>query len=59
MERITPNGPVVLGKEYPVEVLIYATGFQFFATGTFNRIVGRTPGVSIGDGQTARHFLRG
>ena len=37
VERITERGPVVLGKEYPVDVLIYATGFRFMYTGTFNR----------------------
>ena len=29
------------GKQYPVDVLIYATGFQWMATSTFNMVVGR------------------
>ena len=29
------------GVEYPVDVLIYATGFQWMATSTFNMITGR------------------
>jgi cyclohexanone monooxygenase len=29
VERITPQGVVVLGREYPVDCLIYATGFDF------------------------------
>ncbi len=29
------------GKEYPLDVLIYATGFQWMATSTFNMIIGR------------------
>ena len=29
------------GVEYPLDVLIYATGFQWMATSTFNMVVGR------------------
>jgi cyclohexanone monooxygenase len=29
VERITPRGVVVAGKEYPLDLLIYATGFDF------------------------------
>ena len=29
VERIEPEGPVVAGKLYPVDCLIYATGFEF------------------------------
>merc|ERR1719261_1844623 len=36
-------------QEYPVDVLVYATGFRFMYTGTFNRITGRTPGVSLSE----------
>ena len=36
------------GKEYPVDVLIYATGFKWMATSTFNMIVGRN-GLSLND----------
>ena len=38
---INERGVVHDGKEYPVDVLIYATGFQWMATSTFNMIVGR------------------
>ncbi len=39
--KINANGVVHDGKEYPVDVLIYATGFQWMATATFNMITGR------------------
>ncbi|TDJ27374.1 MAG: NAD(P)/FAD-dependent oxidoreductase [Gammaproteobacteria bacterium] len=39
--KINENGVVYEGKEYPLDVLIYATGFQWMATSTFNMIVGR------------------
>jgi cyclohexanone monooxygenase len=29
VERITPAGVVVAGKEYPLDLLVYATGFDF------------------------------
>jgi cyclohexanone monooxygenase len=29
VERITPRGVVVAGREYPLDLLIYATGFDF------------------------------
>ena len=29
VERITPMGVVVAGREYPVDCLVYATGFEF------------------------------
>ena len=32
VERITENGPVVDGVEYPVDLLIYASGFDVAAT---------------------------
>jgi cyclohexanone monooxygenase len=31
VERITPSGAVVAGKEYPVDCLIYATGFEWLS----------------------------
>ena len=43
--EINERGVVHDGTEYPLDVLIYATGFQWMATGTFNMISGR-------DGQT-------
>ena len=39
--EINERGVVHEGKEYPLDVLIYATGFQWMATSTFNMIVGR------------------
>jgi len=39
--KINEAGIVHNGVEYPVDVLIYATGFQWMATSTFNMITGR------------------
>src|SRR3712207_8000017 len=39
--RINENGVVHDGKEYALDVLIYATGFQWMATSTFNMVVDR------------------
>ncbi|MBN9563757.1 MAG: NAD(P)/FAD-dependent oxidoreductase [Alphaproteobacteria bacterium] len=39
--KINTKGVVHEGKEYPLDVLIYATGFQWMATSTFNMITGR------------------
>ena len=39
--EINENGIVHNSKEYPVDVLIYATGFQWMATSTFNMITGK------------------
>ena len=41
MTQINERGVVHDGVEYPLDVLIYATGFQWMATATFNMIVGR------------------
>jgi cyclohexanone monooxygenase len=38
---INEKGVVHDGVEYPLDVLIYATGFQWMATSTFNMITGR------------------
>ena len=38
--QITPKGPVFEGKQYEVDVLIYATGYEVQKTGIYNRIVG-------------------
>ena len=38
---INARGVVHDGVEYPLDVLIYATGFQWMATSTFNMITGR------------------
>jgi cation diffusion facilitator CzcD-associated flavoprotein CzcO len=39
--EINERGVVHEGVEYPLDVLIYATGFQWMGTSTFNRIRGR------------------
>lgn len=41
VSEINARGVVHDGVEYPVDVLIYATGFQWMATATFNMIRGR------------------
>ena len=39
--QINANGVVHNGVEYPLDVLIYATGFQWMASGLFEKTVGR------------------
>ncbi|MGD8832099.1 MAG: NAD(P)/FAD-dependent oxidoreductase, partial [Pseudomonadales bacterium] len=41
VQEINERGVVHDGREYPLDVLIYATGFQWMATSTFNMIRGR------------------
>ena len=41
VQLINEKGVVHDGTEYPLDVLIYATGFQWMGTGTFNTITGR------------------
>jgi cyclohexanone monooxygenase len=41
VKEINERGVVHDGVEYPLDVLIYATGFQWMATSTFNMIKGR------------------
>ncbi len=41
VRSINEKGVVHDGKEYELDVLIYATGFQWMATSTFNMITGR------------------
>lgn len=41
VSSINVRGVVHDGVEYPLDVLIYATGFQWMATSTFNMITGR------------------
>jgi cyclohexanone monooxygenase len=48
VSHINERGIVHEGKEYPLDVLIYATGFQWMATSTFNMIKGRN-GMSLQD----------
>jgi cation diffusion facilitator CzcD-associated flavoprotein CzcO len=38
--EIGETGPIFEGNEYPVDVLIYATGFEVQKTGIYNQIVG-------------------
>lgn len=40
VRQINTRGVVHGGVEYPLDVLIYATGFQWMATSTFNMITG-------------------
>jgi cyclohexanone monooxygenase len=56
VERITPTGVVVEGKDYPVDCLIYATGFDFMTEFTKEAgfdIRGRD-GIKLSD-----HWVRG
>ena len=46
--EISENGPVFEGKEYPVDVLIYATGFEVQKTGIYNQIRGEN-GLEINE----------
>ena len=39
--EINRRGVVHDGVEYPLDVLIYATGFSWMATSTFNMVIGR------------------
>ncbi len=41
VSQINKNGVVHDGVEYPLDVLIYATGFQWMASGLFDKTVGR------------------
>jgi len=41
VSKINEAGIVHEGVEYPLDVLIYATGFQWMATSSFNMITGR------------------
>jgi cation diffusion facilitator CzcD-associated flavoprotein CzcO len=48
INEIGENGPIYKGKEYAVDVLIYATGFEVQQTGIYNQILGEN-GVEIND----------
>jgi cyclohexanone monooxygenase len=41
VSQINERGVVHDGVEYPLDVLVYATGFTWMATSTFNMVVGR------------------
>ena len=51
VQRINERGVVHDGVEYPLDVLVYATGFQWMGTASFNLITGR-------DGRTLREKWR-
>jgi cation diffusion facilitator CzcD-associated flavoprotein CzcO len=46
--QITPEGPEFEGTTYPLDLLIYATGFEVQKTGIWNQIVG-VDGVELND----------
>src|SRR3984893_15880687 len=46
--EITEKGPVFEGRQYELDVLIYATGFEVQKTGIYNQIKGAT-GLDIND----------
>ncbi|MEZ0185882.1 MAG: flavin-containing monooxygenase [Candidatus Reddybacter sp.] len=48
IHEITEKGPVFEGKEYEVDLIIYATGFEVQKTGIYNQIVGKN-GQEIND----------
>src|SRR5262245_5883575 len=57
--EINSRGVVHSGTEYPLDVLVYATGFTWMATSTFNTVIGRD-GRSLGEKWTSggtRTFL--
>jgi hypothetical protein len=46
--QISEQGPVFDGIDYCVDLLVYATGFEFFKTGPRNRIIGQN-GLDINE----------
>jgi cation diffusion facilitator CzcD-associated flavoprotein CzcO len=48
INEITEKGPVFEGRQYELDVLIYATGFEVQKTGTYNLIKGAN-GVNLND----------
>src|SRR5262249_19206865 len=48
INEITEKGPVFEGRQYEVDVLIYATGFEVQKTGTYNLIKGAS-GLNLND----------
>ncbi|WP_419842760.1 flavin-containing monooxygenase [Candidatus Poriferisodalis sp.] len=56
VQEINERGVVHDGVEYPLDVLIYATGFQWMATSTFNMVTGRA-GVTLSE-KWQRHGTR-
>ena len=47
VQRIDEHGVVHGGRSYPLDVLVYATGFRWMAAATFDMVIGR-------DGRTLR-----
>ena len=48
VSSIDKEGVIHDGEHYPVDVLIYATGFEWMATSTFNMVIG-CDGISLND----------
>ena len=48
VQEINERGVIHSGNEYDLDVLVYATGFQWMATSTFNMIIGKS-GLSLHD----------
>jgi cation diffusion facilitator CzcD-associated flavoprotein CzcO len=48
ISEITPDGPIFEGRRYPVDTLIYATGFEVQKTGIYNQIRGEG-GIDLND----------
>ncbi len=48
VSEITEKGVIANGKEYEVDLIIYATGFEVQKTGIYNKIVGQN-GLEIND----------
>lgn len=48
IEQVGPKGPVFNGKEYELDILIMATGFEVQLTGIYNHLVGKG-GVDLQD----------
>ena len=55
--EIGREGPIFEGKEYELDVLIYATGFEVQKTGIYNQIVGED-GVELNDKYARRASAR-
>ncbi|MGE0312171.1 MAG: flavin-containing monooxygenase [Lautropia sp.] len=47
IERITPRGPVVAGREYPVDAIVYATGFDAMTGALLKIDIRGRDGVSL------------
>ena len=45
--EITADGPVLRARQYELDVLIYATGFEVQKTGIYNQIKGKAASTSM------------